>query len=139
MDRQRVAKAWSVAGTWNLLDKSSVPTSPPSQLENSRNLIKSFAKSAPATVTAALPGLGLTLVGMKMATAESLDSLPCTLNCFSDGETRSPTMAREQPVTEQIELQREGRSLFLIRNRTDEEKRTLEFSDLKVRIHSLFD
>lgn len=140
MDKARVAKAWSVTGAWNLLDRIVVPASAPSSI--AKALSKSFAKtSVKAGPTAAAPvsGLGLSLVGVKIASAEALDSLPCGSNCFSGAVTRAPTDSREQPVSEQIELQREGRSIFLIRNRTDQEKRTLEFADLKVRVHSLFD
>jgi hypothetical protein len=103
-------------------------------------MLQSFGKN-PVTnsETAKLAGLGLSLVGTKIASAESLDSLPCAYQCFANTEDRRPANSREQPVSEQIELQREGRAHFFIRNRTDQEKRTIEFSDLKVRIHSLYD
>lgn len=140
VEKIRTARGWSVTGTWLLGEKpvvkpeSKAPTA-------SKNLIRAFAKSlnAEEAPNEVLPGLALKLSGMKMASSEPNDSLPCANHCFPLIGTRIPNSVRDLPVAEQVELQRERRSQFILRNRTKPENRTLEFGDLKLRIHSLYD
>lgn len=150
VDRARVSKAWSATGAWRLLEK---PPKPEATSQNNllvgRSFIKAFSKSGSANGgpdSAANPaqnsehaGLALALVGTKIPTAEAVDSLPCASRCFAEMSERAPSASVEQPVSEQIELQRLNHTLFFMRNRTEQEKQTLEFTDLKVRIHSLYD
>ncbi len=145
IDRARVSKAWSVSGAWRLLEKPAKIETPDSP-QLGKSFVQALGKTGGTSEPVNVPGLAISLVGTKIATADSLDSLPCASRCFPSTEDRGPTTARpaqpapqEQPVSEQIELQRLGRSLFFIRNRTEQEKQTMEFKDLKVRIHSLYD
>ncbi len=145
IDRARISKAWSVSGAWRLLEKPAKIETPDSP-QLGKNLVQAFGKTGGTSEPVNVPGLAISLVGTKIATADSIDSLPCASHCFPYAEDRGPTTARparpasqELPVSEQIELQRLGRSLFFIRNRTEQEKQTMEFRDLKVRINSLYD
>ena len=131
VDRARVAKSWSVTGLWKLAEVGSAPAVPSTKA--------SLSAKTKSTPSAEAPRLAFSIVGTKLPTAHAVDSLPCGNQCFAGGEDRRPSAQRELAVFELIELQRERRSLFFIRNRTDQEKRTLEFGDLKVRIHSLYD
>lgn len=139
VEKARTARGWSVSGTWHLGEKP--VTKPESKGSGSKSFLRAFVKSngADEAVSEMPPGLALILNGMKVATSDSTDSLPCANRCFPLSGARVPNSQLELPVSEQIELQRERRSQFILRNRTDPENRTLEFSDLKLRIHSLYD
>lgn len=139
VDRARVARAWSAIGTWRLQEKIVGKQAEPSPTPG-KSFLRAFAKSPSAFEAAQnTPGLSLVLTGTKIVTPDAADSLPCADECFAPSETRGPSEQRELPVFEQIELQRDGRSVFYLRNRTEPQKRTLEFADMKVRIHSLYD
>ncbi len=129
IDKARTARGWSVTGTWRLGSPGAKPAT--------ANKDKDKDKKTDAKGSAL--GLALSLTGTKMSTAEASDSLPCANRCFPSVGSRIPNSVRELPVSEQVELQREGRSRFILRNRTSAENRTMEFEDLKLRIHSLFD
>jgi len=77
-------------------------------------------------------GLVLLLTGSKTATAHAEDSLSCAEEC---GTAQSAAFL----VEETVEIQRQGTAAFFLRNRTSEEDRSIEFSDLKLRRHSLYD
>lgn len=147
VDRARVARAWSVSGIWKMNEKKSEakpemnPDAKPDNALPMRSLVKAFAKPGGGGQSPAveLPGLGLVLTGLKMSTPDAFDSLSCGNHCFPLNEERGPSEQREFPVLETVELQRLRRTLFVLRNRTNPEKRTIEFSDLKVRLHSLYD
>jgi hypothetical protein len=141
VEKTRTARGWSVSGTWRLLEKPLAKSQSKSSLA-SKNLLHAFAKSNGAEVASNEPpisGLAMRLNGIKMATSEPNDSLPCANHCFPMLGARVANSQRDLPVSEQVELQRERRALFILRNRTEPENRTLEFGDLKLRIHSLYD
>ncbi len=143
VDKARVSRAWSVTGQWRLVEIAS-PKTDSKKTKSKKSVIGDFAKSQNASVQEGefeAPGLVLTVSGMKMSTSGVVDSLPCGNQCFGRVEDRRPTAAaaRDLAVFDRLELKRERRSIFYIRNRTEVEKRTLEFGDLKVRIHSLYD
>lgn len=140
VDKARVARAWSVAGQWRLTEI----TRPKIDSKKSKSLFGAFAKSQNAAVAESefeSPGLVFAISGMKMSTSGVVDSLPCGNQCFGRADDRRPAApsARELPVQDRLEIKRERRAIFYLRNRTEAEKRTLEFGDLKVRIHSLYD
>lgn len=142
VDRARVARAWSASGTWRVVSKAEIKSSEPIATPALRTGLRALMKTPPRPEQASgsgAPGLQLTLVGTKVATAEAADSIPCASHCFPQAEERVPTAQREFPILEQIELQRDSRAVFFLRNRTEPTKRTIDFADLKVRIHSLYD
>lgn len=77
-------------------------------------------------------GLVLFLAGSKTATANVEDSLPCAQECSAFERAKFQ-------VEDTVEIQKQGNSYFILRNRTPEESRSVDFSDLKVRLHSLYD
>ncbi|MDX9730643.1 MAG: hypothetical protein RBT63_02625 [Bdellovibrionales bacterium] len=110
-DKARLTRGWSATGMWRVVSKED--------------------KASGA--------LGLALVGVKLATHIPIDGLPCANRCYVPSPDRGPSSIKELPVLEEIELEREGANVFFLRNRTEPDKRTLDFSNMKVRIHSLLD
>lgn len=111
----RTARSWSAMGQWRV---------------QGRKTVKS-------------PAIKLRLTGVQISSAEAIDSIPCGTRCFANQLERGPASRsdgdKESLVSETVEIQADGRSHFFVRNRTNSEKRTLQFRDLKVRIHSLYD
>jgi hypothetical protein len=139
VEKTRTARGWSVTGTWRLGEKPA--TKPQAKVSASRSILRAFGKSNHGDESSSenIPGLVLNLNGTKVATSDANDSLPCANHCFPLIGARIPNSQRDLPVDEHVELQRERRSKFILRNRTEPENRTLEFADLKLRIHSLYD
>lgn len=128
-DRARTARKWTFLGSWS---PAAVPVVPASQIKQSGILARVQAKATPTQ------GLGLRVVGVRFSSADFADSVPCGNQCFSSSDGRGPSTIRELPVNEILEIQRESKTFFYLRNRTPADQRTLDFSDLKLRVHSLY-
>lgn len=129
-ERARTARKWTFMGSWlpaQLPTVEQKETSKPSGV-----FARIQAKSQP------LPNFGMRIVGVRYSSADFADSIPCGNQCFSSNGDRGPSAIRELPVNELIEIQRESKTYFYLRNRTPSEQRTLDFSDLKMRFHSLY-
>ncbi len=128
-DRARTARRWTFIGSWT-------PTMIPVEARPPEKQDGIFTRvQAKATPT---PGFGLRVVGVRFASADFADSVPCGNQCFSSIDGRGPSSIRELPVNEILEIQRDSKTFFYLRNRTASEERTLDFSDLKLRVHSLY-
>jgi hypothetical protein len=128
-DRARTARKWTFMGSWS---PTVVPVDPTSQVKRSGIFARVQAKATPTQ------GLGLRVVGVRFSSADFADSAPCGNQCFSSSDGRGPSTIRELPVNEILEIQRETKTFFYLRNRTPADERTLDFSDLKLRVHSLY-
>ena len=119
-DRARVARSWSVLGRWELVADS----------------------AAGAGAVRGKRALVMRLSGSRFVGAENWDSLPCGSTCFKDADSRGPASRvinpNEMPISEIIEIQRGAKAQLYIRSRDRDEKPGLDFSDLKVRIQSLY-
>lgn len=145
-DRARTAKTWTFLGTWNLVTASEFPvpalsvgptpeSTPNKTKKRRKSLMTKYRESAEPLV-----GIGLRVVGVRYATPEFADSLPCGNQCFSSNSERGPATARELPVNEFLEIQLgESKNQFYLRNRSLKDARTLDFTDLKLRLHTVLD
>lgn len=89
-------------------------------------------------------GLKLELKGGKWRTPRPSDSVPCASRCHGMEEQRSiasqmRTQAGEISVSEVVELQKFNRSRWILRNRQPVSSRSLDFSDVRLRVNSLLD
>lgn len=128
-DRARTARRWTFLGSWT---PAIVPSEPSGGTKQSGMFARVQAKSTPPQ------GFGLRVVGVRFSSADFADSVPCGNQCISSNDGRGPSTIRELPVNEILEIQRESKTFFYLRNRTPVEDRTLDFSDLKLRVHSLY-
>ncbi|MDZ4083806.1 MAG: hypothetical protein U1E10_12765, partial [Bdellovibrionales bacterium] len=128
-DRARTARKWTFLGSWS---PATVPQEAASKPKQGGMFARVQAKSTPAQ------SFGLRVVGVRFSSADFADSVPCGNQCFSSTDGRGPSTIRELPVNEILEIQRESKTFFYLRNRTAAEERTLDFSDLKLRVHSLY-
>lgn len=128
-DRARTARKWTFLGSWS---PATVPHGGTSSPKQSGMFARVQAKSTPAQ------SFGLRVVGVRFSSADFADSVPCGNQCFSSTDGRGPSTIRELPVNEILEIQRDSKTFFYLRNRTPSEERTLDFSDLKLRVHSLY-
>lgn len=128
-DRARTARKWTFLGSWS---PTAVPSDATPPAKQSGMFARVQAKATPVL------GLGLRVVGVRFSSADFADSVPCGNQCFSSSDGRGPSTIRELPVNEILEIQRESKTFFYLRNRTPTEERTLDFSDLKLRVHSLY-
>lgn len=145
-DRARTAKTWTFLGTWDLVTAEEFPVpalsvgptreaTPSKPNKRRKSLLTKYRESA-----APLVGVGVRVVGVRYATPEFADSLPCGNQCFSSNTERGPATARELPVNEYLEIQQaESKNQFYLRNRSLKEDRTLDFNDLKLRLHTVLD
>ena len=145
-DRARTAKTWTFLGTWNLVSADEFPVAalsvgptpeatPAKSNKRRKSLLTKYRESA-----APLVGVGVRVVGVRYATPEFADSLPCGNQCFSSNVERGPASARELPVNDYLEIQQaESKNQFYLRNRSLKEARTLDFTDLKLRLHTVLD
>lgn len=128
-DRARTARKWTFLGSWS---PATVPVDAMSSVKQSGFFARVQAKSTPAQ------SFGIRVVGVRFSSPDFVDSVPCGNQCFSSTDGRGPTSIRELPVNEVLEIQRDSKTFFYLRNRTPSEQRTLDFSDLKLRFHSLY-
>ncbi|MBL7687686.1 MAG: hypothetical protein JNJ49_06600 [Bdellovibrionaceae bacterium] len=119
-DRARLARSWSVLGRWELVAES----------------------PAGASGARGKRALVMRLNGSRFVGAENWDSLPCGATCFKESDSRGPASRvvnpNEMPISEIVEIQRGAKAQLYIRSRDRDEKPGLDFSDLKVRIQSLY-
>lgn len=73
----------------------------------------------------------LRVSGIKVASAVMVDGDSCFLGCVSSAS------AKEEPIDDQILLERSKAGKFMLRNRTAAARRTLPFGDMRVKITSL--
>ncbi len=134
-DRARTARKWTFLGSWT-------PAKLPSEMNpEMKSESKQTAKGIFAKLQAKAPPIqsfGIRVVGVRYSSANFADSIPCGNQCFSSNDGRGPSAIRELPVNDILEIQRESKNYFYLRNRTPAEERTLDFSDLKLRFHSLY-
>lgn len=136
-DRARTPKAWTLLGTWEVAtpSDSSAETKSSKTAKRGKGLLSKLRESSDPLI-----GIGLRVVGVRYATAEFADSLTCGNQCFSSTGERGPASTRELPVNEYLEIQLgESKNQFFLRNRSNVESRTLDFSDLKLRKHTAID
>jgi hypothetical protein len=89
-------------------------------------------------------GLRLELKGGKWRTPRPSDTVPCASRCHAVDEQRGiasqmRTQAGEISVSEVVELQKFERARWILRNRNPPAARNLDFSDVRLRVNSLFD
>jgi hypothetical protein len=136
-DRARTARKWTFLGSWSptAVHAEATSTEKPPRKPNAKPggmFARLQAKATP------IQGLGLRVVGVRFSSADFADSVPCGNQCFSSSDGRGPSTISELPVNEILEIQRESKTFFYLRNRTPVDERTLDFSDLKLRVHSLY-
>jgi hypothetical protein len=128
-DRARTARKWTFLGSWST---TAAPFEAATEAKQNRMFARIQAKSTPTQ------SFGLRVVGVRFSSPDFADSVPCGNQCFSSSDGRGPSTISELPVNEILEIQRESKTFFYLRNRTPVDERTLDFSDLKLRVHSLY-